>query len=160
MRIMLFPEKAFRKLPKPRVISFGELVIGWCCLLQDPCKGFICPDPMVCVDLWRIASCQCPPGFKKSDDANDRNICVDINECEEDPGVCRNGGTCQNFVKTDKSDRSAGFVCTCVSGYVGATCNAAMKEQRLGVSDGAIIAMVVCAVLLLCKWPISLRRII
>jgi hypothetical protein len=83
---------------------------------------------------------------------------VDINECEEDPGVCRNGGTCQNFIKTDKSDRSAGFVCTCVSGYVGVTCNAAMKEQRLGITDGAIIAMVVCAAILIRKRLFSLLK--
>ena len=133
-----------------RILTSVNVTEG--CFSEDPCKGFICPDPMVCVDLWRMASCQCPPGFKKSDDANDKANCVDINECQEDPGVCRNGGTCQNFVKTDKHDRSAGYVCLCLQGYVGVNCAAAMKEQRLGVSWGALAALIVSAIILMRKF--------
>lgn len=83
---------------------------------------------------------------------------MDVNECEEDPGICRNGGSCQNFVKTDKTDRSAGYVCTCVPGYVGVNCNAAMKEQRLGLSYGAIAAVVISAFILLREYILHLQE--
>lgn len=58
-------------------------------------------------------------------------------------------GTCQNYVKTDKTDRNAGFVCACLPGYVGERCDAAMKEQQLAVSNAAIVAIVVCGIILL-----------
>ena len=38
----------------------------------------------------------------------------DVNECDENPGICQNGGACRN--------RFGSFSCSCNNGYTGALC--------------------------------------
>ena len=39
----------------------------------------------------------------------------DIDECTENPGICKNGATCSN-----KED---GYICICVNGWIGEHCD-------------------------------------
>ena len=68
-------------------------------------------------------------------------ICVNINECEEeDP--------CYNGECVDEPD---GFYCKCAPGYSGTLCNLRQEAVVAYMSTGAILIILICALVLLRK---------
>ena len=68
------------------------------------------------------------------------------NECLERPCI---QGTCV--------DTETGFYCDCFSGYEGELCGLARRESPfVDLSMGAILAIIICALVLLCKYGKSL----
>ncbi len=76
---------------------------------------------------------------------NDEEICVNINECLENP--CVNG---------ECFDRRDGFECHCFAGYTGTYCSAKEEAYRAYVSHGFIIAIIICVLVVLCKYHAEL----
>lgn len=73
--------------------------------------------------------------------------CHDINEClEQFP--CLNGGSCKNF----EDDRM--FMCQCPRNYSGIVCELeVLPAGILTTSTDFIIALLICILVLLSKWP-------
>ncbi len=69
---------------------------------------------------------------------NSEEICVNINECLGSP--CVNG---------ECIDRERGFDCNCFSGYSGTYCTAKEEAYTAYVSHGFIIAIIICALVIL-----------
>ncbi len=72
---------------------------------------------------------------------NSEEVCVNINECLGNPCV---HGEC--------IDRDRGFECHCFAGYSGMYCTAKEEAYRAYVSHGFIIAIIICVLVLLCKY--------
>ena len=72
---------------------------------------------------------------------NSEEICVNINECLGNP--CVNG---------ECIDRDRGFECHCFTGYSGTYCTAKEEAYTAYVSHGFIIAIVICVLVVLCKY--------
>lgn len=69
--------------------------------------------------------------------------CENINECLENPGIC-NYGTC--------SDTEDSYNCECHSGYGGPLCAERRESTSVFVTTGAILAIIVCAFVVLCEY--------
>ena len=72
---------------------------------------------------------------------NSEEMCVNINECLGNP--CVNG---------ECIDRDRGFECHCFAGYSGIHCKEKQEAYTAYVSHGAIIAIVICVLVVLCKF--------
>ena len=72
---------------------------------------------------------------------NSEEMCVNINECLGNP--CVNG---------ECIDRDRGFECHCFAGYSGIHCKEKQEAYTAYVSHGFIIAIVICVLVVLCKF--------
>ena len=91
----------------------------------------------ICATLYHPLS-SCPMGQRL---VPPPDICVNINECEEeDP--CYNG---------ECIDEPDGFYCNCAPGYSGTLCNLRQEAVVAYMSTGAILIILICALVLLCK---------
>ena len=67
-------------------------------------------------------------------------MCANINECTHNP--CHYGQCI---------DHEYGFSCTCEPGYGGELCASPQQANIAYISTGFILAIVICALVLLCK---------
>ena len=81
---------------------------------------------------------RCEVGQRRVDTAA---VCENIDECLDYPCI---HGTCQ--------DLPNGFVCVCHDGYEGDLCPAKRESAVAHVSMGAILAIIICLLVLLCKF--------
>ena len=96
----------------------GYTRVNGTCKNVNECREHpgICGPNAVCVDTDGGFRCRCKKGFRFNGTMSSefvvngtRGICVDIDECAENPGICGNG-TCVN---TEGS-----YDCDCDPGYV------------------------------------------
>jgi EGF-like domain len=80
-------------------------------------------------------------------------ICQAVNECQEMENPC-NGGRC--------IDATSGYVCECVSGRGGPTCAERRAHQVAAayIKTGALLIIVACIILLLCKYSSFIPRVV
>jgi hypothetical protein len=84
-------------------------------LLRPSCDDVECEEPATCEVRDGAASCVCPRGFEKDEDA-----CVDVDECRDGAqNECAEHAKCTN--------RDGDYDCECEAGYLGdgRTCEAA-----------------------------------
>ena len=67
-------------------------------------------------------------------------VCVNIDECQARP--------CVHGICNDKQD---GFTCDCDPGWTGTLCAAKEQAYVAYMSTGAILAIVICVMVVLCK---------
>ena len=78
------------------------------CEFENHCLNNPCRDRGKCLSLENGYKCICDPGYTS-------NTCEkDIDECEQNPGICQNGGICVNS--------EGSFQCRCPAGYNGRLC--------------------------------------
>ena len=84
---------------------------------------------------------RCSPGHRwRYETMGER--CMAINECLETPDICHDG------ICYDTTDS---YVCECHSGYDGPTCAERRELAAAYVNTPAILVIIFCALLLLCK---------
>ncbi|CAB3990694.1 neurogenic locus Notch -like [Paramuricea clavata] len=78
-----------------------------CCQLQikEVCTSVSCLNGGFCLN----GTCSCQSGFTGS------RCDVDIDECEESPGICQNRANCTNT--------NGSYACTCTAAYTGRNCS-------------------------------------
>jgi hypothetical protein len=76
----------------------------------------------ICVNLKDSFRCDCQLGFKLDNNGK----CKDINECEENEGLCYKG-SCINTLGSFKCDCKVGFVVT----FDGRYCTGMMMIEKL-----------------------------
>uniref|UniRef100_A0A8C6W551 Neurogenic locus notch homolog protein 1 n=1 Tax=Nannospalax galili TaxID=1026970 RepID=A0A8C6W551_NANGA len=84
---------------------------GWSgksCQQADPCASNPCANGGQCLPFESSYICGCPPGF------HGPTCRQDVNECSQNPGLCRHGGTCHNEVGS--------YRCTCRATHTGTHC--------------------------------------
>uniref|UniRef100_A0A3P9C3R9 Adhesion G protein-coupled receptor E8 n=1 Tax=Maylandia zebra TaxID=106582 RepID=A0A3P9C3R9_9CICH len=78
----------------------------------DECyNSTICGPYSICENLPGNYSCSCKVGFEpmdKTKQPNETNVCIDIDECTETPGICGKMTVCTNVPGT--------FYCSCPDG--------------------------------------------
>ncbi|XP_049600012.1 adhesion G protein-coupled receptor E2-like isoform X2 [Syngnathus scovelli] len=79
----------------------------------DECSdSSLCGPHSECSNTPGLYICACQTGFSPTDQElppSDENICLDIDECDEDASVCGPDSNCTNSVGS--------YVCTCLHGY-------------------------------------------
>uniref|UniRef100_A0A3Q3CMB3 Adhesion G protein-coupled receptor E8 n=1 Tax=Haplochromis burtoni TaxID=8153 RepID=A0A3Q3CMB3_HAPBU len=82
------------------------------CQDVDECyNSTICGPYSICQNLPGNYSCSCKVGFEpmdKTKQPNETNVCIDIDECTETPGICGKMTVCTNVPGT--------FYCSCPDG--------------------------------------------
>ncbi|GFO15798.1 neurogenic locus notch protein [Plakobranchus ocellatus] len=63
---------------------------GTNCEYEDHCASRPCRNGGTCNPTIHGFECSCPAGYR------DVTCMEDVDECAEDPDICRNGGTCWN----------------------------------------------------------------
>ena len=90
----------------------GEFCERHDCVI-NPCQNgafcVTCPNSFFCPSITdRGFQCSCRSGFQGA-------LCdLDVNECQQIAGLCKNGGTCVNTF--------GGYTCTCRQDYTGSKC--------------------------------------
>lgn len=74
----------------------------------DECESDPCQNGATCVDQVASYNCQCAPGFRGSECAEEIDECLELD-------ACANGATCE--------DRIADYLCTCTSDFGGRNCS-------------------------------------
>lgn len=130
------------------VIDFRNIMEG--CPSNDPCYDVVCPDPfMICMDLWLHGECRCGPGFIA--DENGERCLEKVDVCLLNPNeLCLNGGTCISDEEDNNIER--GFHCVCRSGYSGDNCEVADEQPLIRLSNEAIMAIVICLLIMFSKY--------
>lgn len=84
-------------------------VLGTRCELVDSCVSSPCSNSGTCTSLPDGKfSCTCLSGY-------DGYLCQnDVDECAQDPSLCRNGGMCMNV--------PGSYRCNCAAGFTGSKC--------------------------------------
>lgn len=82
--------------------------------------------------------------------SNDETVCVDLDECLNDP--CQNGGTCHN--------QDPSYICDCPRGYYGKNCELLQEGRTVRLSLGALAAILVCLLIILGKMHLSEDRLL
>ncbi|XP_059204058.1 adhesion G protein-coupled receptor E1-like, partial [Centropristis striata] len=92
-----------------------ELVLDATPLCKDIDECFnstICGPDSICTNTPGAHTCECKVGFTPTDPAestSETNICIDIDECDEDASVCGPNSNCTNSIGS--------YICTCFPGY-------------------------------------------
>ncbi|KAJ6666039.1 hypothetical protein lerEdw1_000943 [Lerista edwardsae] len=122
--------------PKEMVLSAQGVKKG---CLSDACRSNPCSPQFICIDLWMIHECSCPPGHMLVENATGRH-CI-YTACAQRP--C-NYGTCV-------SQSASKFRCHCPDGYAGRNCEItlAIFHKDAGLSFSSMFAICICFLALL-----------
>ncbi|XP_025072404.1 neural-cadherin-like isoform X1 [Alligator sinensis] len=106
---------------------------------SEACRNNPCRQQFICVDLWMMHECSCPPGHMIMENATGRH-CV-YTACAKRP--C-NFGTCISQSPTK-------FRCHCPDGYTGHNCEItlAIFHKDAGLSFSSMFAICICFLTLL-----------
>ncbi|KFP90660.1 Neural-cadherin, partial [Apaloderma vittatum] len=106
---------------------------------SQACRNNPCNQEFICVDLWMMHECSCPPGHMVMENATGRQ-CV-YTACAKRP--C-NYGTCISQSPTK-------FQCHCPDGYTGRNCEItlAIFHKDTGLSFSSMFAICICFLALL-----------
>eukprot|EP00105_Crassostrea_gigas_P039530 XP_019923678.1 PREDICTED: neural-cadherin-like [Crassostrea gigas] len=107
---------------------------------RDDCAGIICANGRICVPLWGMHKCVCPPHHNIVDGS-----CVFIDYCQTSP--CHHQATCVS----DINNKDFGYTCRCPTDMEGRLCNV-YKQPKVdtnGPDNAMIIGVVIGVVLLL-----------
>ncbi|NXL30986.1 CADN protein, partial [Glaucidium brasilianum] len=106
---------------------------------SEACRNNPCNQEFVCIDLWMMHECSCPPGHMVMENASGRQ-CV-YTACAKRP--C-NYGTCSSQSPTT-------FQCHCPDGYTGRNCEItlAIFHKDTGLSFSSMFAICICFLALL-----------
>ncbi|KFR02399.1 Neural-cadherin, partial [Opisthocomus hoazin] len=118
---------------------------------SEACRNNPCNQEFICIDLWMMHECSCPPGHMIVENATGRQ-CV-YTACAKRP--C-NYGTCISQSPTE-------YLCRCPDGYTGRHCEItlAIFHKDTGLSFSSMFAICICflallallrAVLLWARW--------
>ncbi|XP_062997498.1 neural-cadherin-like [Elgaria multicarinata webbii] len=122
--------------PKELVLSAQGVRKG---CLSEACKSNPCNQQFICIDLWMMHECSCPPGHMLVENATGRH-CL-YTACAQRP--C-NFGTCI-------SQSASKFRCHCPDGYSGRNCEItlAIFHKDAGLSFSSMFAICICFLALL-----------
>ncbi|XP_074864923.1 neural-cadherin-like [Carettochelys insculpta] len=106
---------------------------------SEACRNSPCSQPLICIDLWMMHECSCPPGHMIMENATGRHCIYTI--CAKRP--C-NFGTCV-------SQSSTKFRCHCPAGYTGHYCEItlAVFHKDAGLSFSSMFAICISFLALL-----------
>ncbi|XP_054245691.1 neural-cadherin-like [Indicator indicator] len=106
---------------------------------SEACRNNPCNQEFICIDLWMMHECSCPPGHMIMENATGRQ-CV-YTACAKRP--C-NYGTCISQSPTK-------FQCHCPDGYTGRNCEItlAIFHKDTGLSFSSMFAICICFLALL-----------
>uniref|UniRef100_A0A672UN86 Neural-cadherin-like n=1 Tax=Strigops habroptila TaxID=2489341 RepID=A0A672UN86_STRHB len=106
---------------------------------SEACRNNPCNQEFICIDLWMMHECSCPPGHMIMENATGRQ-CVHT-ACAKRP--C-NYGTCISQSPTE-------FQCRCPDGYTGRNCEIilAIFHKDTGLSFRSMFAICICFLALL-----------
>ncbi|NXC74003.1 CADN protein, partial [Anhinga anhinga] len=106
---------------------------------SEACRNNPCNQEFICIDLWMMHECSCPPGHMMMENATGRQ-CV-YTACAKRP--C-NYGTCISQSPTK-------FQCHCPDGYTGHNCEItlAIFHKDTGLSFSSMFAICICFLALL-----------
>ncbi|KFV19902.1 Neural-cadherin, partial [Tauraco erythrolophus] len=106
---------------------------------SEACRNNPCNQEFICIDLWMMHECSCPPGHMIMENATGRQ-CV-YTACAKRP--C-NYGTCVSQSPTK-------FQCHCPDGYTGRNCEItlAIFHKDTGLSFSSMFAICICFLALL-----------
>ncbi|XP_009464067.1 PREDICTED: neural-cadherin-like [Nipponia nippon] len=106
---------------------------------SEACRNNPCNQEFICIDLWMMHECSCPPGHMMMENATGRQ-CV-YTACAKRP--C-NYGTCTSQSPTK-------FQCHCPDGYAGPNCEItlAIFHKDTGLSFSSMFAICICFLALL-----------
>ncbi|NXJ73147.1 CADN protein, partial [Trogon melanurus] len=106
---------------------------------SEACRNNPCNQEFICIDLWMMHECSCPPGHMVMENATGRQ-CV-YTACAKRP--C-NYGTCISQSPTK-------FQCHCPDGYTGRNCEItlAIFHKDTGLSFSSMFAICICFLALL-----------
>ncbi|NXU48143.1 CADN protein, partial [Turnix velox] len=106
---------------------------------SEACRNNPCNQEFICIDLWMMHECSCPPGYMVLENVTGRQ-CV-YTACAKRP--C-NYGTCISLSPTS-------FQCHCPHGYTGPNCEItlAIFHKDTGLSFSSMFAICICFLALL-----------
>ncbi|XP_068812246.1 neural-cadherin isoform X1 [Struthio camelus] len=106
---------------------------------SEACRNNPCNQEFICIDLWMMHECSCPPGHMITENASGKH-CV-YTACAKRP--C-NYGTCVSQSPTK-------FRCDCPDGYAGRNCEVtlAIFHKDAGLSFSSVFAICICFLALL-----------
>ncbi|XP_048672720.2 neural-cadherin-like [Caretta caretta] len=106
---------------------------------SEACRNNPCSQPFICIDLWMMHECSCPPGHLITENATGRHCVHTV--CAKRP--C-NFGTCISQSPTK-------FRCHCPDGYTGRYCEItlAIFHKDAGLSFSSMFAICICFLALL-----------
>uniref|UniRef100_A0A8C3RIH1 Neural-cadherin n=1 Tax=Chelydra serpentina TaxID=8475 RepID=A0A8C3RIH1_CHESE len=98
---------------------------------SEACRNNPCSQPFICIDLWMMHECSCPPGHLITENATGRHCVYTV--CAKRP--C-NFGTCISQSPTK-------FRCHCPDGYTGRYCEItlAIFHKDAGLSFSSMFAI-------------------
>uniref|UniRef100_A0A8C8R7D8 Neural-cadherin n=1 Tax=Pelusios castaneus TaxID=367368 RepID=A0A8C8R7D8_9SAUR len=106
---------------------------------SEACLNNPCSQQFICIDLWMMHECSCPPGHMIVENATGRHCVYTV--CAKRP--C-NFGTCISTSPTE-------FRCRCPAGYTGRNCEItlAVFHKDAGLSFSSMFAICICFLALL-----------
>ncbi|TWW67107.1 Neural-cadherin Cadherin-N [Takifugu flavidus] len=123
-------------------VSVQGLLVG---CSSDSCKRNQCSPPFICVDLWRVHECRCPPGHMIRVNGTKKSCVYTL--CATRP--CHRG-TCV-------AQSPSKFTCHCPEGYRGRHCETtlAVYQEDVGLSFSSLFAICICFMALLANHVVN-----